>query len=179
MSAARVSKSVFREASALAVGLLLALGLLAAACRNSGSGASHQGGSVGTAARTGEVVVRAGARKLTFHVEVALTEAERQHGLMYRSRLDPESGMLFVFPLPSRLVFWMKNTLIPLDMIFIGADRRVVGVVENAEPKTETPRGVDRDAQFVLEIAGGLSRRLGIAPGAEVEFRGVPGVSAD
>lgn len=175
MPAARVWKGLLRDAGALTIGLVL----FAAACRNGGSGTSHQGGSVGTAAKTGEVVVAAGQRKLTFHVEVAITESERQRGLMYRSRLEPESGMLFVFPAPSRLVFWMKNTLIPLDMIFIGADRRVVGIVENAEPRSEVPRGVERDAQYVLEIAGGLSRRLGIGPGAEVEIRGVPGVSAD
>jgi uncharacterized membrane protein (UPF0127 family) len=68
----------------------------------------------------------------------------------------------------------MKNTLIPLDMIFIGGDHRVVGVVENAEPQTLTGRRVDGDSQYVLEINGGFSAKMGIQPGSEVEFRDVP-----
>lgn len=78
--------------------------------------------------------------------------------------------MLFLFPSERQLSFWMKNTLIPLDMIFIKADRKVLGVVENAEPLTETSRFVEGNSQFVLEIRGGLSKALGIAAGQTVVF---------
>jgi uncharacterized membrane protein (UPF0127 family) len=69
--------------------------------------------------------------------------------------------------------FWMKNTLIPLDMIFIGSDYAIVGVVENAQPLTLIARSVGEPSQYVLEIGGGLSARLGIRAGQHVELRGV------
>ena len=75
---------------------------------------------------------------MAFRVELALTPEEQERGLMFREHLDADAGMLFVFEAPSAHVFWMKNTLIPLDMIFIGADWRIAGIVENAEPQTLT-----------------------------------------
>jgi hypothetical protein len=93
---------------------------------------------------------------------------------MYRSQLEPEAGMIFVFEEPSVQRFWMKNTLIPLDMIFIGKDRKIVGVVENAAPETETERMVGAPSQYVLEIGGGLAARLGIRAGESVDFQNVP-----
>jgi uncharacterized membrane protein (UPF0127 family) len=93
---------------------------------------------------------------------------------MFRNHLEPDAGMLFLFPRPAPLAFWMKNTLIPLDMIFIDHDHRIVGIVENATPETETPRRVSGDSQYVLEIGGGLSSRWGIVAGTTVEFRGLP-----
>lgn len=113
-------------------------------------------------------------RTIAVRVEVARTEAERTRGLMYRNHLEPDAGMLFLFPRPASLVFWMKNTLIPLDMLFLDRDRRVVGIVENAAPETESPRRVDGDSQYVLEVGGGLSRQWGVAAGSTVEFRGLP-----
>ena len=82
--------------------------------------------------------------------------------------------MLFLFEKPAQLMFWMKNTLIPLDMIFIGADRRIVGIVENAEPQTTTGRRVEGPSQYVLEINGGFAAKLGVTAGGEVDFRDVP-----
>src|SRR4029077_6397086 len=67
----------------------------------------------------------------TFDVEIANDPASREHGLMFRTEVPAGTGMLFLFPEVSDHTFWMKNTLVPLDMIFIGADRRVVGIVEN------------------------------------------------
>jgi uncharacterized protein len=121
------------------------------------------------------VSVRGGRLSVPFRVEVARTEAERNQGLMYRKHLASDAGMLFIFERPSPLTFWMKNTLIPLDMIFIGGDRRVVGIVENAEPLTLTARRVEGLAQYVLEINGGMSAQLGIQVGAPVAFNGVAG----
>lgn len=109
-----------------------------------------------------------------FSVEIAATPAEQEHGLMDRTVMPADHGMLFVFPDSQPRTFWMKNTLIPLDMIFIGPDRRIAGVVENAAPETETERMVPARSLYVLEIGGGLSARLGIKRGEPVEFQNVP-----
>ncbi|MEO5767259.1 MAG: DUF192 domain-containing protein, partial [Polyangia bacterium] len=84
------------------------------------------------------------------------------------------SGMLFVFDRDAPLTFWMKNTFIPLDMIFIGSDRKIVGIVANATPETETPRHVEGLSRYVLEISGGMSERWGVTAASTVEFRGMP-----
>jgi len=132
------------------------------------------GASAAEAARSQVLVSVAGGRSVPFRVEIARTEPERNKGLMYRDHLAPDAGMLFIFERPLPLTFWMKNTLIPLDMIFIGGDHRVVGIVENAEPRTTTGRRVEGLAQYVLEINGGMSAQLGIQAGAAVVFDGIP-----
>lgn len=114
-----------------------------------------------------------GGRPIPVRVELARTDSERERGLMYRNHLDPDAGMLFLFPRPAPLAFWMRNTLIPLDMIFMDPDRRIVGIVENAAPETETARRVDGDSQYVLEIAGGMSQRWGVRAGSRAEFEGL------
>lgn len=113
-----------------------------------------------------------GKRLEQFTVELASTNEERSKGLMFRRELSPRKGMLFLFPEERKLSFWMKNTLIPLDMVFISKDWRVVGVVENATPLSEEPRGVDQDSQYVLEVAGGTAKRLGIKAGSIVTVAG-------
>jgi uncharacterized membrane protein (UPF0127 family) len=104
----------------------------------------------------------------SFAVEVADEPAERSRGLMFRESLDPAAGMLFVYDAPRRASFWMKNTLIPLDMIFADATGRVTRVHSNAIPGDTTPIDGGDGVVFVLEINGGLAERLGIVPGAEV-----------
>jgi len=146
----------------------LALGGLSATCKNEGQRPS------GPARVAAKAVVDTGVRKVAFRIELALTSEEHARGLMYRTRLDADAGMLFVSSAPHPQTFWMRNTLIPLDMIFIGGDRRIVGIVENAEPQTDTPRSVGGSSQYVLEIGGGLSSRLGIRAGQRVDFEGVP-----
>ncbi|MBN2905874.1 MAG: DUF192 domain-containing protein [Rhodobacteraceae bacterium] len=101
-----------------------------------------------------------------FAVELADDPQERAQGLMNRAALPVMSGMLFVYPRPQRAVFWMKNTFIPLDMIFLDAQGRVVGVHENARPLDETPIDGGSGVLAVLEVNGGLAARLGIAPGS-------------
>ena len=103
-------------------------------------------------------------------VEVVFTPALRQQGLMYRKELPESSGMLFLFERERQLSFWMRNTYLPLDMVFIRADRIVLGVVENAEPLTEDTRMVPGVSQFVLEVNAGYCRRHGIGEGTRVEF---------
>ncbi len=103
-------------------------------------------------------------------VEIADTPAAIQRGLMYREHLPPDHGMLFIFRDEQIRTFWMKNTLIPLDMIFISSDRLVAGIVENAEPRTTTPRRVDAPSQYVVEVNGGWARARGVEVGTPVRF---------
>ncbi len=103
-------------------------------------------------------------------VEIASDDTTRTRGLMYRDRLDDGRGMLFVFGEVSEHPFWMKNTLIPLDMIFIDADRRIVGVHANATPLSLEPISVGRPSKWVLEVAGGYAARAGIATGDAVDL---------
>jgi hypothetical protein len=161
-----------RPAFARALALLgaIALGAVGAACKTDGA----KPAAPPSAAAAPTVTIDTGGRKLAFRVEVAVTSSEHERGLMYRQQLDADAGMLFVFNEPRVQVFWMKNTFIPLDMLFIGADRRIVGIVENAVPETTSARQVGLPSQYVLEIGGGLSGRLGIRSGQTVEFRAVP-----
>jgi uncharacterized membrane protein (UPF0127 family) len=108
--------------------------------------------------------------ELTFQVEVADTPAKRELGLQYRRDLPVDRGMIFLFPVESEHAFWMKNTPIPLDMIFIGRDRKIVGIVEQAVPFSTDSRSVPGASQFVLEINGGLAKRYGIKAGDFVRF---------
>ncbi len=101
-----------------------------------------------------------------FTIEIADDEAERAQGLMDRDHLARGAGMLFVYPTERPVAFWMHNTRIPLDMIFIDARGEVVGVHENAKPFDETPIPSGAPVRFVLEINGGLARAIGIGPGS-------------
>ncbi|MCC7542538.1 MAG: DUF192 domain-containing protein [Deltaproteobacteria bacterium] len=103
-------------------------------------------------------------------VEVAKTPAARQRGLMFRRALPERAGMLFLFERPEHHVFWMRNTYIPLDMIFIREDMTVLGVVENATPRTDDSREVPGISLHVLEVNGGLTRRWGVGTGTRVRF---------
>ncbi|MGE5565617.1 MAG: DUF192 domain-containing protein [Parcubacteria group bacterium] len=106
-----------------------------------------------------------------FRVEVADDEAEREQGLMFRTHLDDDQGMLFDFHTPQQVSFWMKNTLIPLDMIFIRADGTIANIEANTEPYSETPIPSDGEVLGVLEIGGGLTQELGVKPGDKVVHR--------
>ena len=127
----------------------------------------------------GRVVLRGAEGEVEVRVEVVKKRAERSRGLMFREHLDDDAGMIFLFREPEHQTFWMRNTLIPLDMIFIGADRRVVGVAENAQPRTDRTRAVDGDSQYVLEVNAGFARRWGIGPGSRVEFQGIDETGVD
>ena len=152
--------------------LVFGVGDAGIACKNSQQ--MSAGASAGKVAAARVSIAVPGGRDVPFRVELARTEPEREQGLMYRDRMDADAGMLFIFERPAPLTFWMKNTFIPLDMIFIGADRHIVGIIENAEPRTLSARRVAGVSEYVLEINGGLSAKLGIQPGAAVDFSGVP-----
>jgi uncharacterized membrane protein (UPF0127 family) len=115
---------------------------------------------------------------IVVNVEVAATNAKRELGLMFRRHLDEQAGMIFLFKQPQHLTFWMKNTLIPLDMIFADSDGRIVGIVENAAPLSESIDAVDGDSQYVLEVNGGFCKRHGVIAGDRLRFIGfVPNAS--
>lgn len=109
-------------------------------------------------------------KKHRFTVEVARTVEEQAQGLMYRSSLAPDRGMIFPFETPRQASFWMKNTLIPLDMVFIRADGSIANIEANTVPLSLQPVYSDGEVTAVLEIAGGRSAELGIAPGDKVKW---------
>ena len=113
-----------------------------------------------------EIVTRTGVH--AFSVELATNAAERAVGLMNRKELPEGRGMLFDFHDDQPVQFWMHNTYIPLDMIFIAGDGRVVRVAENAKPMSDDLIPSGRPVRAVLEVIGGTARKFGIAAGDRV-----------
>ena len=121
----------------------------------------------------GRVDLRWDGGSESFAVEVADDPAERSQGLMLRETMSLAAGMLFVYETPRRAQFWMKNTLIPLDMIFADAKGVVTRVHSDAIPEDLTSIDGGSGVRFVLEINGGLAAKLGIVPGAELRHPSV------
>ena len=115
-------------------------------------------------------VTTAGGKTHTFRVEVASTPAQQEKGLMFRTALGPDEGMIFPENPPRRAAFWMRNTVIPLDIIYIGTDGRVLNIYANTVPYDETPLPSAGVASGVLELAGGRAAELGIAAGDRVKW---------
>jgi uncharacterized membrane protein (UPF0127 family) len=109
-------------------------------------------------------------RRSSFRLEVADTPLRRERGLMHRKSMETDRGMVFVFPGDDVQTFWMKNTLVPLDMLFIDLNGRVAGVVENARPMTLDARSIGQPTRFVVELNGRTAQSRGIAAGATVVF---------
>ena len=109
-----------------------------------------------------------GPRRCT--VEVATTPAQLEQGLMFRRSLAPDAGMIFDFGAPETPAMWMKNTLIPLDMLFVDQQGRIVGVHERAVPESLETIAAPAPARAVIELNGGTAARLGIRPGDRVLF---------
>jgi hypothetical protein len=116
-----------------------------------------------------ELVVRSGEEAHRFRVELARTPDERSRGLMFRRQMDADAGMLFDFGRTGRQAMWMKNTYIPLDMLFIRADGTIHRIAERTVPHSETVIPSGGRVRAVLELNGGTSERLGIRPGDVVE----------
>lgn len=124
------------------------------------------GASVGQAAcRADRVLVRGDWGQASFKVTLADTPALRARGLMFVEQLGSLEGMWFIYEAPKRATFWMRNTLIPLDMLFASSDGTILKMHENAVPLDSTIIDGGPGVQFVLEINGGMASRLGIAPG--------------
>ena len=106
----------------------------------------------------------------TFEIEFARTAQETEVGLMYRKSMKENQGMLFVFHDERPRSFWMKNTYIPLDIIYLDKDKRIVSIAKNAEPLSETSRPSEGEAMYVLEINGGLSDKIGLSKGDRMTY---------
>jgi len=120
---------------------------------------------------TDSLAIRTSKETHRFSIELARTPEQQQFGLMFRNKLAPDAGMLFVYDQAHRISMWMKNTLIPLDMIFIGVDGRVINVAERCVPLSVAPIYSADAALAVLEVNGGTAARLGIGPGDTVLYR--------
>jgi len=125
-------------------------------------------GPVSAACAPDSVELRGPWGQARYQIELADTPEEQQRGLMFREELARNAGMLFVFPGPREVSFWMRNTLIPLDMIFIGETGVVGHVHENAIPLDETSIPGGDDVMAVLEVNAGQAAQFGIAPGTQV-----------
>ena len=115
------------------------------------------------------VALRGDFGSARFAVDVADDAAERAQGLMFVEQMPTMQGMLFVYERPQRVSFWMRNTLIPLDMVFVGPDGVVDSIHSMAQPLDETPIFGGTDIQYVLEINGGMADRLGLSAGDEMQ----------
>lgn len=116
----------------------------------------------------GVVLLRDADSEARFQVEVVDSEAGRARGLMFREQMPAFSGMLFVYDKPQPVAFWMRNTLIPLDMLFFDEAGRLERIKEFAQPHDETPVVGGNDIRYVLEINGGMAAKLDIEVGAEL-----------
>ena len=106
-------------------------------------------------------------------VELMLTDAHRQRGLMFRKMLAEDHGMLFAWEQPAVHSFWMHNTCLPLDMLFLDADGMVAGIVENAPTLDDDSRSIDCPVPYVLEVNAGWSRRHGVKAGQLAKIEAV------
>jgi uncharacterized membrane protein (UPF0127 family) len=151
--------------------LSLAALLCTAACAARPAAEPAPAATPSTAPRV--IVETASGASLPVTVELARTDEERARGMMHRRELGPEAGMLFLFSECEQRAFWMKNTLLPLDMLFIDDGGRVVGLIERAEPLTTSPRDPGVPSRYVLEVNGGWAARHGVRPGDRVRFENV------
>lgn len=115
-----------------------------------------------------EVVIESGEQRHRFRAWVADTPAVRARGLMFVEELAADQGMLFLFDLPQFASFWMQNTYVPLDLLFVAPDGRIVNIIENATPLSRAPLESIAPVKAVLEVVGGTASRLGIRPGDKI-----------
>ncbi len=121
---------------------------------------------------------RHGSDPVQITVELARTAGQRSMGLMYRKKLGPGRGMLFLFEQEQTQRFTMRNTSIPLDMIFIDSSLAVAGIIENTKPYANGPFSIDRPSRYALEVNAGFCARHSIATGASVVFANIPGYNS-
>jgi len=146
---------------------------LVAACQPSGAGAMADGNAAAASpTRHAPLIVKSASGTHRFEVEIALSDQERTQGLMNRRALDPDGGMLFLFMPPQIATFWMKDTLIPLDMLFIRADGTIAMIAAQAKPNSLETISAGVPVVAVLELAGGRAAQLGIREGDLVNWGG-------
>jgi uncharacterized membrane protein (UPF0127 family) len=114
------------------------------------------------------LVIESAGKRLPFDVWVAATPERREQGLMFVTALPEKGGMLFLFPLPMNIAFWMKNTFIPLDLLFVRENGTIARIAENARPHDLSPLPAGEPVLAVLELAGGTAAKLGLRAGDRV-----------
>jgi len=119
-------------------------------------------------------IVTGSGKRHDFSVEVARTAEEQAIGMMFRQAVPEDTGMLFLFPSPRPASFWMRNTYVPLDLIFIRKDGRIESILPNARPESLDLLQSNGPVIAVLELAGGLSERLGLSAGDRVLHKDLP-----
>lgn len=115
-------------------------------------------------------VKKADGSQEVFDVELARTPEQQAQGLMFRGMLGDKAGMLFIFAQPNKVNFWMKNTLIPLDMIFADENGSIISIMRNRTPEDLTPVGPSADVKYVLEINGGYAEKFNLKVGDIITF---------
>ena len=125
------------------------------------------------AAGNGTLVLKTDSGPHSFNIEIASTNGERALGLMYRRELPNNAGMLFLYDPPQPITMWMRNTILSLDMIFIGTDGKVHGIESRTEPFSTDIISSDGTVQGVLEVNAGTAAKIGLKTGDEVVFPGL------
>lgn len=113
---------------------------------------------------------KSGEKVKDIEIEIADNGPERQQGLMYRKTMDETKGMLFIFPTEELQGFWMKNTYIPLDIMFVNKDKEIVKIHKNTTPFSETDLPSGKPAIYVVETVGGFADKYGLKEGDKIEF---------
>jgi hypothetical protein len=124
----------------------------------------------GIAAETATLVLNTDTGPHSFNIEIAKTPSEKILGLMYRRSLPADAGMLFLYDRPQQVTFWMRNTYIPLDMVFIGADGRVQRIESHTEPFSLAAISSDGEVEAVLELNAGTADAIGLKVGDKVDY---------
>lgn len=155
---------------------LVAIGLALAACSPSASDVAARTATASPAIHSISglpvvplTVIHAG-RRHAFRVEVARSMPDQAKGLMFRTSMGADEGMIFPMSPPRAASFWMRNTVIPLDIIFVGTDHKILNIAANAVPYSETPLPSAGRVSGVLELNGGRAAALGIGPGDRVDW---------
>lgn len=121
----------------------------------------------------GSLAIESAGKRHEFHIEIATAPQDQAQGLMFRTELAPNAGMLFLYPEPRQITMWMKNTILPLDMLFIEKDGRISRIAERTVPQSLAVVSGGENDVAVLELNGGTASRLGLKPGDKVIYPGL------
>lgn len=116
---------------------------------------------------------------VALETEIMSTEEQRNRGLMYRTDMAETHGMIFAFAGDDKHEFWMRNTCLSLDMMFVGQDGFIAGILENVPTMTDDPRTVPCAVRYVLETRAGFARRHGVKPGQKIDLSGLPALTPE
>ena len=125
------------------------------------------------AQETKNIIIKNNYKDVYFNVEIARKKIDRDKGLMFRKNLNLDKGMLFIFPNESKVSMWMKNTLVPLDIIFISKNYKIVDIINNAKAMSKDILTSKVKAKYALEINAGLVKKLNIKIGNNIYFEEV------